>query len=142
MCKKTDVPMSAQQMAAVRECLRGEEREFFVGKLAELQEIFDGMPRLYAQDGKGDDAVAYLHYFLGGSDWWITERGEGEDADRVYGLACLNGWKDCAETGYISLAELLNTGAELGGNAKAYAELDFHFKPRTVGEIKKEHGIE
>lgn len=30
-------------------------------------------PDLYEQDGKGDAAIVYAHYFVGGCDWLITE---------------------------------------------------------------------
>jgi len=121
---RVTIPMSKAQKSVVRSGLQGEEREYFAEAVAKLQKVFESMPKIYEQDGKGDAALAYLHYFVGGSDWWITEVG----ADAIgYGFTCLNGWTDCAEYGYINLRDIAAEGAEL----------DFHFEPTTVGELKK-----
>ncbi len=40
-------------------------------------------PALYAQDGKGDEAIVHAHYFIGGCDWLVTEYDQGE---RLFGL--------------------------------------------------------
>lgn len=61
-------------------------------------------PALYAQDGKGYDAIVYAHYFMGGSDWFVTEYSPEEDM--AFGWACLNGDRQMAELGYVSIAEL------------------------------------
>ena len=120
------------QLAAVRDGLRGEEKQFFIDKMNELAAIVTGMPKTYEQDGKGDDAIVSLHYFTGGGNWWITEK-DAETPDepgqhQAFGLAnCFGGPDDQdAELGYISIVELLAAGAEL----------DFHFRPRTLRELK------
>lgn len=61
-------------------------------------------PPLYAQDGKGYDATVHAHYFIGSSDWLVTEYDPAEDV--AFGWACLGGDRDSAELGYTSLAEL------------------------------------
>jgi hypothetical protein len=88
------------------------------------------MPATYGQDGKGDQAVVYLHYFIGGCDWWITERDAGSPDDppdtgqaQAFGLVDLGMGP---ELGYISLVEVLTAGAEL----------DFHWQPKTLAEIQ------
>jgi hypothetical protein len=63
-----------------------------------------GAPALYEQDGKGYDAIVYAHYFIGSSDWLITEYSPEEDV--AFGWACLNGDRQVAELGYVSLTEL------------------------------------
>lgn len=63
-----------------------------------------GAPKLYAQDGKGLQAIVHAHYFLGGSDWLVTEWDPEEDL--AFGWACLGGDRQNAELGYVSLAEL------------------------------------
>lgn len=63
-----------------------------------------GTPPLYAQDGKGYDAVVHAHYFIGSNDWLVTEYDPAEDV--AFGWACLNGDRANAELGYTSLAEL------------------------------------
>ncbi len=62
------------------------------------------IPRLYATENvPAKDKVIYMHFFLASSDWFICEF-DGEDT--FFGFACLNGWQDCAEWGYISFQEL------------------------------------
>lgn len=62
------------------------------------------IPRLYETEGiEAKDKLIHLHFFVGGSDWYIAEY-DGEDT--FFGFACLNGWQDCAEWGYISFQEL------------------------------------
>jgi len=63
-----------------------------------------GAPPLYAQDGQGYEATVHAHYFVAGSDWLITEY--DPDDDIAFGWACLNGDRQMAELGYVSLAEL------------------------------------
>ena len=62
------------------------------------------IPRLYeTEDVLARDKVIHLHFFLGSSDWYIAEF-NGDDI--FFGFACLNGWTDLAEWGYISFNEL------------------------------------
>ena len=61
-------------------------------------------PALYAQDGKGYDAIVYAHYFLGSNDWLVTEYSPEEDT--AFGWACLGGDRHNAELGYTSVLEL------------------------------------
>ena len=111
---------------------RGEEREFFRNKLCELAELVSTMPKTYEQDGKGEQAVIYLHYFTNSCDWYITERDaetqEQPGQHQAFGLADLG----CGpELGYISIVELLANGAEL----------DLYFKPRTLENLKSNKKI-
>lgn len=103
-----------------------EEAEFFLRKLIDLAQQIDTMPKTYEQDGKGDEAIVHLHYFLGGSDWYITEKDMNGGIEQAFGYAILNGDDECAELGYISIQEITAYGAEL----------DLHFTPCTLGEIK------
>lgn len=107
----------------------GEEGDFFRAKLTEYGERIATMPVTYAQDGMGDQAIAYLHYFTPSADCWITERDIGAPTDLVkgeqrqaFGLADL-GYGP--ELGYISIAEWLESGAEL----------DIHFTPCTLASL-------
>lgn len=61
------------------------------------------LPRLYEQDGKGKGTLIHLHFFMGNSDWFISEF---DGKDTFFGFVCLNGWTDLAEWGYISFMEL------------------------------------
>ena len=60
-------------------------------------------------------------------DFYITERDSDEDGQgqiQAFGLADL-GYG--AELGYISIAELISN----------HVELDFHFKPTTIAQLKQ-----
>lgn len=118
----------AQRLSLLEEC-RGEEKGFFMQKILDLGQLIQGMPETYGQDGKGDDAIAYLHYFNSGSDWYITEKDMNGGINQAFGYAILNGDHQSAECGYISIAELTNFGVEL----------DFHFTPCTLATIKAQN---
>lgn len=118
--------LSKGQMAAMTKCARGEERAFFLKAFIDVSEQITRMPKTYEQDGKGDQAVAYLHYFFRGSDWYITEKDMEDGVTQAYGYAVINGDDDMAECGYINIAEIVSAGAEL----------DLYFTPRTLAEIK------
>jgi hypothetical protein len=119
-----------RQLAVVVDCCRGEEKQHFFDKLVELAGVVNTMPKTYEQSDKGGEAVAYLHYFMGGCDWWITEKDAGSPDDppdtgqaQAFGLVSL-GYEP--ELGYISLPEVFAAGAEL----------DFHWRPKTLAAIK------
>ena len=61
------------------------------------------IPRLYETEKiNGKDKIIYLHFFIGGCDWYIAEF-DGEDL--FFGFAILNDPQN-AEWGYISFQEL------------------------------------
>jgi hypothetical protein len=121
------------QLAFVKQALRGEEGQWFMEKMEELAAIIQGMPVTYGQNGKGDDAICYLHYFGPSYDMWITEKDIEEPADPAEAQWQAHGYTHWAQNGdhismgYICLPEILAAGAEL----------DFHFSPCTVREIKQ-----
>ena len=120
------------QLAVILELTHGEEGDFYAQKLAEYAERVSTAPRVYEQDGKGEEAIVYLYYFTGNMDWYITELDTDErfnpdgplrklsteqiqafgSADHGYG----------AELGYISIAEIIECGAEI----------DLYWKPKTL----------
>jgi hypothetical protein len=108
------------QAAALRDALRGEERDYFAGVLIDLAHRVANMPHEYQQDGKGRDAVVYLHYFAGSCDWWITERDSSEEQLQAFGLADMGE----REFGYICIDEAIAAGAEL----------DLYWSPKTLKE--------
>ena len=117
--------MARNQLSAIRSLAKGEEGDWFVARMVELAALILAMPKTYEQDGKGDQATAYLHYFHGNQDWYITERDidqDGEGQIQAFGLADL-GYG--GELGYISMAEVIETGIEH----------DLHFKPVTLALI-------
>lgn len=116
------------QRAALATGCRGEEKQFFFDKLVEMAGIVSSMPQTYEQDGLGDQAVVYLHYFRGNQDWWIMEKDSGTSGEpgqhQAFGLADL-GYG--GELGYISIVELLTYEIEL----------DLYFRPRTLAELHR-----
>jgi len=117
------------QTAALSELCRGEERQHFFDKLCDLAALVEGMAKTYEQEGKGEQAIASLHYFTSGADWYITERDtdtDGEGQQQAFGLADLFG--DGGELGYINLAEILENGGEL----------DLHFAPVTLEVLREQ----
>ena len=112
------------QLRAMRTLARGEEGAFFVNKMKELTQTFTVMPKPYKTDGQGDNAVAVLHYFGRGGDWYIVERDSSEEQHQAFGVACLSG--EYPEKGYISIAELIELGVEL----------DLHWTPKKLCEIE------
>jgi N12 class adenine-specific DNA methylase/tRNA1(Val) A37 N6-methylase TrmN6 len=123
---RSDGFLGTYQLGAVAHGLRGEEAQYFRDKMVDLKKQIDDMPKTYDQKDKGDDAVAYLHYFTGGGDWYITEKDmEPGPQHQAFGLA--DPFHDGGELGYISLPELTGAGAEL----------DFHWKPKTLAEIRR-----
>lgn len=121
--------MGKSQRAAVIEGCKGEEEEFFLNKMIELGCTVDSMPHTYQQEKLGDQAIVHLHYFTGAWDWYVTEKDKGAPDDtpeqaqsQAFGL--VKGHE--IEMGYISLPEILAAGAEL----------DFHWKPQTVAQVR------
>lgn len=115
--------MHPMQLSTIGDNCRGEEAEWFKAKLVQLGMIIHTMPVTYEQDGKGERAMAHLHYFVGGWDWYITEKDIEDGVTQAFGLV----FGHETELGYISITELVNNGAEL----------DLHFEPTTLKEIKE-----
>ncbi len=115
------------ELNAIVDAMRGEEKQFFFDKSVEMARIIQNMPKTYEQDGKGKQAIAYLHYFRGDADWYITEKDaetpEEPGQSQAFGLADL-GYG--GELGYISIVELVSAGVEL----------DLYFEPKTLAEIE------
>jgi hypothetical protein len=68
------------------------------------KERLDKIPRLYEQEKTPlKDQIVHLHFFMFGSDWWITEY-DGEDT--FFGFVRINQDDVNSEWGYISFNEL------------------------------------
>jgi hypothetical protein len=62
------------------------------------------IPRLYETEHiPARDKEIYLHFFIGGCDWYICEF-DGDDL--FFGFAILNNDYEMAEWGYVSFSEL------------------------------------
>ncbi len=128
--------MSPRQSNAVSELMHGEEGSFFIAKMIELDQRITDMPVTYEQN-EVSDPIAYLHYFMGGSDWYITEKDmEGKGTEQAYGFACLNGDMMNAEYGFISIDELVS----LVIRGFMTIDLDFHFDPTPMSVVKPSLG--
>ena len=113
-----------RQLKFIRELENGEEGDFFTDKLDEIHNVIQNLPEIYSQDGKGDEAVFHMHWFVNGCDWFLSEVEEWEEGGyRAFG------WADLGyggELGYFLTKEVISCGAEL----------DLHWTPKTLGEIK------
>lgn len=88
--------------------------------------IPDEMPKLYRQDGKGDNAIVYLKLeAVNGWEWYLTEF----DGDETF-FGFVHGWAN--EWGYVSFAEL----NEIYGKGLLWVCEDF--KPVTLKDAVKE----
>lgn len=92
----------------------------------------DKIPRLYETEHVPlKDKVVYLHFFIGGCDWYITEF-DGDDI--FWGFAHL-GDDQCAEWGYIRFSELRSI--EINGWLEIDCELEECWTPKKAIEIEK-----
>ena len=119
--------INPSQLSTMLECAEGEEAQFFIDKMEEIDNTIGKMGGYCSQDGKGGDAIVYLHYFYANYHWFITEKDmENPQQNFAFGFADMG----CPELGAISISEVLSVGAEL----------DLHFAPRKLSEVKTEYG--
>ena len=63
------------------------------------------IPALYSGENTPlEEKKIYMHFFIGGSDWYATEYSPEEC--NFFGFVILNGDLDCAEWGYFNFDEL------------------------------------
>lgn len=118
--------MPAGQIDALMSLLRSEEREAGIEILNSLSETIATMPKLYeTEDTQTEDKIVYLHYFRGGSDFYIVEKDTEPVQHQAFGYSILNGDLINAEWGYISIVDLIQNNIEL----------DFHWQQRTFKEV-------
>jgi hypothetical protein len=88
------------------------------------------IPKLYSTDSvKADDKIVYVHYFIGGCDWYIFELDQKEWL--AFSWANLNDLQN-AELGYISIAELASI--KVGW---ACVERDLHWTHKPFGQVQR-----
>lgn len=91
------------------------------------EKVLAEIPKLYSgENTPTEEKLVYLHFFVSGCDWWITEY-DGEDT--FFGFACL-GDPTMAEWGYISFNELRN--AKIG---PFEVETEINWRVRPVKNI-------
>jgi hypothetical protein len=84
------------------------------------KERLSKIPRLYeTEHTQIQDKLIYLHFFIGGCDWFICEY-DGEDI--FFGFAILNNDLQNAEWGYVSFSELKKL------KMKGFVEVDCEYE--------------
>jgi len=101
-----------------------------------IYEIVNNMPKTYSQDGLGNRAYVFLHYFYGSADWYITEKDKGNKLDKVMPDSSETlqafGYADLGyggEFGYISIDEIVDTNM---------VELDLYWNIKPLYEVLNE----
>jgi len=85
------------------------------------------IPKLYETEHVHlKEKLIYLHFFLGGSDWFICEY-DGDDL--FWGFAILNNDLEMAEWGYVSFSELKSI--------KVNGWLEVDCEPEEFWEVRK-----
>jgi hypothetical protein len=120
-----------QRTAMLSNCY-GEEGSFFIDLFKSLDTLTDEMPVTHGQEGKGKQAVAYLHYFVSNCDWYITEKDIDGGVIQAFGYCVMSNGLENGRFRYINITELLLVGAEL----------DLYFTPKPLDEILSESGLE
>jgi hypothetical protein len=87
------------------------------------------IPRLYETEHIPlPDKLIYLHFFIGGCDWYVCEF-DGED--NFWGFANLNDYRN-AEWGYVSFSELKSFSAR-----GIEIDCDLHWKIVSAKEVPR-----
>jgi hypothetical protein len=88
------------------------------------------VPDLYSTENvKLEDKVIYQHFFIFNSDWYIAEISH-EDYNLMFGYCILNGDKEMAEWGYVSLKELSSI------NIKGFeVDRDLYWQPKSFKNL-------
>jgi hypothetical protein len=85
------------------------------------------LPALYSQDGKGEDAIAQVHFFsCGGYDFWATEFDPA--TGELFGVARIHE----REFGYVTVQEFVSMA-----KAMFPIERDLHWTPKPLKECGK-----
>ena len=87
------------------------------------------IPKLYStEDVPIANKVIHMHFFIGGSDWWVAEY--DPEQRLFFGYARINGDDEMAEWGYVSLDELKS--AKQG---PIEIDRDLHWTPKPFKEV-------
>jgi len=91
-------------------------------QLAKIPELYSG--ELISLEEK----VIHMHFFMGGSDWYVTEYNPKEG--NFFGFVILNGMYDCAEWGYFNYKELCDLKMSF-----LEVDRDKYWKVRKANEV-------
>ncbi len=96
------------------------------------KERLQQIPGLYkTEETPLSDKLIYLHLFIGGCDWYVTEC-DGHDI--CWGFVILNGDLRNAEWGYFSLSELEQIKIH---SVEVDCELEEFWQIRQASEVRK-----
>lgn len=91
-----------------------------------INDHLNQIPKLYETEKIPiRDKLIYLHFFMGGCDWYIAEY-DGDDL--FFGYAILNSDYENAEWGYVSYSDLKSIGS---------VEFDEYWTVKKASEIEK-----
>jgi hypothetical protein len=97
-------------------------------------------PKIYAQDGKGLDAIVHVHYFAPAGDWWVTEFAKDFDVTgAVFGYVRMAGDQMGGEFTYFNLLKLEQAlgRARHGLPVPIYVERDCYWTPKTIRQAAR-----
>lgn len=104
--------------------LKGEEKEGIAELILNVYKQVRETPKLYGQENI-KDPIVHFKYFRGSWTWFVTEFTNIHDAfGFVTSDMCPEG-----ELGYLDLQDITQNGK---------AELDLHWTPKPLSEVKKE----
>lgn len=89
------------------------------------------LPKIYDQSCMPiKDQTVHLHFFYGGSDWYVTEY---DGFDSFFGVVILNNDKQNMELGYFSFKELKDIKMQMG--MEIDCEKAKFFPPQKIKDI-------
>ena len=92
------------------------------------KENLKALPKLYAQEASGENAIAHVKFFTPDAQWtWYATEFDGEDT--FFGLVIGHE----VELGYFSLSELKKVRGQMG----LPIERDMYFTPDTIANCRK-----
>lgn len=101
----------------------------FIAMKLLTKEILKTLPKLYAQDSKGENAIVYVKFFTPDAQWtWYVLEGEKRDDDFEF-FGIVEGM--FTEYGYFMLSEL----KEVRGAFGLPIERDLYFEPTKVKDL-------
>jgi len=97
--------------------------------------ILTQLPSLYETEGTAlEDKIIHMHFFLGGSDWYVAEYCSDESI--FFGYAILNDDLQNAEWGYFSFDELREVRTKLG----LEVDRELYWRPKPAKDIDRIQG--
>ncbi|MFA6172235.1 MAG: hypothetical protein WC701_00995 [Kiritimatiellales bacterium] len=116
------------QAAVIADAMNGENKERVMTQIISTANVIETMAISPEQAGLDDRATVYLHYTLRNWHWYITERGDSDDYNKVFGYVMLIGGRhERANFRAISIKELIAHGCTL----------DFAFVPCSLVDVKQ-----